>query len=114
MEEINPNIKLHLDRIKLINVFLGKGQLYVSCFPTDIGAICFQNSNRAITPIGTDHLELKKINPPQDPYLIWLDEQIAKWSRLAANEKGNEYHRFDGKRASMCQAREKYLSLHTK
>ena len=44
-------------------------------------------------------------------FIEWLDEEINKFSRLAANERGNEYHRFDGHRAALCKAKEKYLTL---
>lgn len=55
---------------------------------------------------------IKKHNPaPEDPFLLWLDEQIENLARVASNERGNEYHRFDGKRVAMIQVKEKYISL---
>lgn len=46
-----------------------------------------------------------------DQFLSYLDEEIKRFSRLAANERGNEYHRFDEHRAACIKAKEKFLQL---
>lgn len=44
-------------------------------------------------------------------FIYWLDKEINRYSKLAANERGNEYHRFDGHRAAYVKVREKFLAL---
>ena len=47
----DPFIEKHLNRIKIISALYGSKKLFVECYPTDEGALCFPNSNRAVKEI---------------------------------------------------------------
>jgi hypothetical protein len=56
---------------------------------------------------------LNDSHPSQpDTFLEWLQKEIKDYTRLAANERGNQYYLFDGRLREAIAVKEKYLSLH--
>lgn len=55
---MEDNIIEHLKNIKLLQAIYSGKKFFVECYPTDEGAICFPNSNRAVKEIELPNFQL--------------------------------------------------------
>lgn len=54
----DPFIAKHLGHIKLLTAKYSGKKIFIECYPTDEGAECFPNSNRAVKEISVEALDL--------------------------------------------------------
>lgn len=78
-EESPNNIVEHLKNIKLLQAMYSGKKFYVDCMPTDTGAMCFPNSNRAVKEIDLPNFVLHGQHPAPQPSNSKGDEQEAVW-----------------------------------